>query len=136
MPARSYSGRAYAPLCRRSKIDVAHATNSTITSCDSPVAIDTLTTPFVSVFADMCDFGECHYLVVGDRLSGWVDINKTPRIHPIRSYWHHCLSSPDVRHFCVPEILDNALNLQLPNPLSSCRDGGPPSHIFGRLSAA
>jgi hypothetical protein len=30
--------------------------------------------PFESVFADYFEFGGCHYLVVGDRLSGWVEI--------------------------------------------------------------
>ncbi|KAI0212701.1 hypothetical protein LSAT2_002356 [Lamellibrachia satsuma] len=43
-----------------------------------PAALDTPSTPFESVFADFCDYGGCHYLVVGDRLSGWVDIYKTP----------------------------------------------------------
>ena len=39
--------------------------------------------PFESVFADFFDFGGRHYLVVGDRLSGWVEIysstSGTPR---------------------------------------------------------
>ena len=30
--------------------------------------------PFESVFADFFDFRGCHYLVVGDRLSGWVEV--------------------------------------------------------------
>ena len=35
-------------------------------------------TPFESIFADFFDFGGCHYLVAGDRLSGWVEICKAP----------------------------------------------------------
>ena len=35
-------------------------------------------TPFEEVFADFFDFGGHHYLVVGDRLSGWVEIFSTP----------------------------------------------------------
>ena len=31
-------------------------------------------TPFEAVFADFFDHGGCHYLVVGDRLSGWVEV--------------------------------------------------------------
>ena len=43
-----------------------------------PAALDTPSTPSESVFADFCDYGGCHYLVIGDRLSGWMDIYKTP----------------------------------------------------------
>ena len=35
-------------------------------------------TPVESIFADFFDFGGCHYLVAGDRLSGWVEIFKAP----------------------------------------------------------
>ena len=35
-------------------------------------------TPFESIFADFFDFGGCHYLVAGERLSGWVEIFKAP----------------------------------------------------------
>ncbi|XP_014678917.1 PREDICTED: uncharacterized protein LOC106818759 [Priapulus caudatus] len=35
-------------------------------------------TPFEAVFADFLDFGGHHYLVVGDRLSGWVEIFASP----------------------------------------------------------
>ena len=31
-------------------------------------------TPFEAIFADFFDHGGCHYLVVSDRLSGWVEI--------------------------------------------------------------
>lgn len=31
-------------------------------------------TPFEEIFADFFDHGGCHYLVVGDRLSGWVEV--------------------------------------------------------------
>ena len=35
-------------------------------------------TPFEQVFSDFFDFGGHHYLVVGDRLSGWPEIFSTP----------------------------------------------------------
>ena len=35
-------------------------------------------TPFEQVFADFFQFAGCHYLVVGDRLSGWTEIYRTP----------------------------------------------------------
>eukprot|EP00745_Piridium_sociabile_P016047 TRINITY_DN23877_c0_g1_i16.p1 TRINITY_DN23877_c0_g1~~TRINITY_DN23877_c0_g1_i16.p1 ORF type:complete len:1035 (+),score=142.70 TRINITY_DN23877_c0_g1_i16:69-3173(+) len=34
--------------------------------------------PFEQVFADIFDFGGHHYLIVGDRLSGWPEIFSTP----------------------------------------------------------
>ena len=37
-----------------------------------------LSTPFEAVFADFFDYGGHHYLVVGDRLSGWVEILSSP----------------------------------------------------------
>ena len=36
------------------------------------------TTPFEKVFADFFEFGGHHYLIVGDRLSGWSEIYSTP----------------------------------------------------------
>ena len=36
------------------------------------------TTPFEQVFSDFFDFGGHHYLIVGDRLSGWPEIFSTP----------------------------------------------------------
>ena len=38
----------------------------------------TPSTPFKAVFADFFDYAGCHYLAVGDRLSGWVEIFKSP----------------------------------------------------------
>ena len=35
-------------------------------------------TPFEMIFADFFDFGGHHYLVVGDRLSGWPEVYSTP----------------------------------------------------------
>ena len=35
-------------------------------------------TPFEQIFADFCEFGGHHYLVAGDRLSGWCEIFSTP----------------------------------------------------------
>ncbi len=92
-----------------------------------PAALDTPSTPFESVFADFCDYGGCHYLVVGDRLSGWVDIYKTPPGTPYSGATGliACLRQMFAT-FGVPEILssDGALNSQLPKPPTSCRDGG------------
>ena len=39
-----------------------------------PIPSPTPSTPFESVFADFFDYGGRHYLVVGDRLSGWVEV--------------------------------------------------------------
>jgi len=35
-------------------------------------------TPFESIFADFFEIGGYHYLVVGDRLSGWVEVYSSP----------------------------------------------------------
>ena len=43
-----------------------------------PAPIEMPSTPFESVFADFCDYGGWHYLIVGDRLSGWVEMHRTP----------------------------------------------------------
>jgi hypothetical protein len=40
----------------------------------SPLSSPPPTTPFESVFADFFDYSGHHYLVVGDRLSGWVEV--------------------------------------------------------------
>ena len=39
-----------------------------------PLPTSPPTTPFEEVFADFFDYGDHHYLVVGDRLSGWVEV--------------------------------------------------------------
>lgn len=39
-----------------------------------PIMSNTPSTPFESIFADFFDYGGRHYLVVGDRLSGWVEV--------------------------------------------------------------
>ena len=39
-----------------------------------PLPPCTVSSPFESVFADFFDYGGRHYLVVGDRLSGWVEV--------------------------------------------------------------
>ena len=39
-----------------------------------PIPSSAPSTPFESVFADFFDYGGRHYLVVGDRLSGWVEV--------------------------------------------------------------
>ena len=36
------------------------------------------TTPFEQIYADFFEFNGKHYLVIGDRLSGWSDIHATP----------------------------------------------------------
>ena len=40
--------------------------------------VDPPTTPFEKIFADFFEFGGNHYLVIGDRLSGWTEIYPTP----------------------------------------------------------
>ena len=37
-------------------------------------------TPFESIFADFFEIGGYHYLVVGDRLSGWVEVLSSPMV--------------------------------------------------------
>ena len=60
-----------------------HETREGCTDCNrnAPSQAATLTlpssppsTPFEAVFADFFDYGGRHYLVVGDRLSGWVEV--------------------------------------------------------------
>ena len=92
--------------------------NKTATSqaATPPAALDTPSTPFESVLADFCDYGGCNYLVVGDRLSGWVDIYKTP---PGTSYSGATGLIACLRQMFttlgVPAIL-SILNSQLPKP--------------------
>ena len=38
----------------------------------------TPSTPFEMVFADYFEFSGHHYLVAGDRLSGWVEVYRAP----------------------------------------------------------
>ena len=84
VPVRSYFDRAYPPQLSRPEIDVAHATKQ---NCHRLRLLQQRFTRrrllFESVFADFCDYGGCHYLIVGDRLSGWVDIYKMARVHHI-----------------------------------------------------
>ena len=39
-----------------------------------PIPSPPPSTPFEAIFADFFDYGGCHYLVVGDHLSGWVEV--------------------------------------------------------------
>ena len=39
-----------------------------------PMPINLPTTPFEHIFADFFDHGGCHFLVIGDKFSGWVDV--------------------------------------------------------------
>ena len=43
-----------------------------------PILSDAPSTPFESIFADFFDYGGRHYLVIGDRLSGWVEVYASP----------------------------------------------------------
>lgn len=43
-----------------------------------PEKSDPPTTPFEQVFADFFEFAGRHYLIVGDRLSGWAEVYSTP----------------------------------------------------------
>ena len=91
-------------------------------------ALDTPWTSFESVFADFCYSGGCHYFVVDDRLSGWVDIYKTLPIHHTPEKLANNLS---VFVRCSPIsaslkscLVMGTLNSQLPKPPTSYRDGG------------
>ena len=71
----SYSGwviravREHCSACNRSA-----QSQAATPAIPSPVP----STPFESILADFFDIGGCHYLVAGDRLSGWVEIFKAP----------------------------------------------------------
>ena len=43
-----------------------------------PLPTTPLSTPFEAVFADFFTYGSRHYLIVGDRLSGWVEVFGSP----------------------------------------------------------
>ena len=43
-----------------------------------PLPFNPPSTPFEKIFADFFDYGGRHFLVVGDRLSGWSDVFATP----------------------------------------------------------
>ena len=60
--------RAFREHCNRSV-----PSQTATPAIPSPVPL----TPFESIFADFFfDFGGCHYILPGDRLSGWVEIFK------------------------------------------------------------
>jgi len=72
-----------------------------------------LSTPFEVVFADFFDYGGRHYLVVGDRLSGWVEVLSSTAGTNLRG------SAGLVRHlrsffatFGVPEELSSDVGLE------------------------
>ena len=48
--------------------------NAPLQAATAPISSPPPTTPFESVFADFFDYGGHHYLAVGDRLSGWVEV--------------------------------------------------------------
>lgn len=58
--------------------------NTTAPSQESLPATVTVppSSPFEEVFADYFDYGGNHYLVVGDRLSGWADVFLSPHGSP------------------------------------------------------
>jgi hypothetical protein len=61
---------------------VAHVTDPPHLKQPSPAPEDIPSTPFESIYADYFDYKGCHYPVMGDRLSGWVEIYKTPSGSP------------------------------------------------------
>ena len=69
-------------------------------------------TPFEAVFADFFDYGGRHYLVVGDRLSGWTEVLSSTAGTPLGS------SAGLVRH-----LRSFFSTFGVPQELSS--DGGP-----------
>ena len=52
--------------------------NAPTQAATPPLPATPLSTPFEAVFADFFTFGGRHYLVVGDRLSGWVEVFGSP----------------------------------------------------------
>jgi len=48
--------------------------NAPFQAATPPIPSPPPSTPFAAIFADFFDYGGCHYLVVGDRLSGWVEV--------------------------------------------------------------
>ena len=46
----------------------------TLTGCHPPLPSTPPLSPFKAVFTDFFNYRGCHYLVVGDRLSGWVEV--------------------------------------------------------------
>ena len=47
-----------------------------------PVLSDPPSTPFEKIHSDFFDCAGQHYLVIGDRLSGWCDVFKAPHVSP------------------------------------------------------
>ncbi|XP_044170480.1 uncharacterized protein K02A2.6-like [Acropora millepora] len=52
--------------------------NAPTQAATPPLPATPPSTPFEAVFADVFTFGDRHYLVVGDRLSGWVEVLGSP----------------------------------------------------------
>ena len=77
-----------------------------------PLASSIPSTPFESVFADFFEYGGRHYLVVGDRLSGWVEV------YASSTGTHASGSSGLIRH-----LRSLFATFGVPEELSS--DGGP-----------
>ena len=77
-----------------------------------PIANPPPSTPFEAVFADFFDYHGRHYLVVGDRLSGWVEILGSPASTDLAG------SSGLIRH-----LRTFFATFGVPEELSS--DGGP-----------
>ena len=58
---------------------VLHVKKTAPSQAATPSTLSTVhSTPFESIYADLFEAGGCHYLVSGDRLSGWVEIFKAP----------------------------------------------------------
>jgi len=69
-------------------------------------------TPFEAVFADFFDFRGWHYLVLGDRLSGWTSVHRTPT--------GTAISGAKGLETCLRHLF---ITFGVPEELSS--DGGP-----------
>ena len=52
--------------------------NAPFQAATTPITPDPPSTPFEHIFADYFDYGGRHFLVIGDKFSGWTDVFGTP----------------------------------------------------------
>lgn len=70
-----------------------------------PIPSTPPSSPFEAVFADFFDYRGCHYLVVGDRLSGWVEVaGSAGLIRHLRSFFSTFGVPEEISSDCGPEF--------------------------------
>ena len=75
----SYSGQESPQIFSQHGTIVRHANANAPSQAATPSIPSTVpSTPFESIYADFFEIGGHHYLVSGDRLSGWVEIFMSP----------------------------------------------------------